>query len=575
MTDSPQFAEIAGFLTGEGQERSDLLPLLFKAQDQYGYVPAEAIEAISRHLKITREDILEVIRGYEMFLSRPAEKTVIRICTDPVCVNAGAGAFMRRLAEEMDAHAARGEPVGAITVEYAACLGLCEHAPAVTLGGTPLARVDNLTYQDLVEGKIRHPRSIVRSEFPILTENCGKNQVSWLIRYSAAGGYKGLAQALKSKPEDVIGIIRASGLYGRGGGGYPTAQKLENLFRQTSAPKYIVCNAAEAEPGSYKYRVLLEDDPHRILEGMVIAGFAAGAHKGYLMVRGEYVYQTHILQRALEEAQKAGLVGGNILGSGFSFDIEIRRCAGRFVSGEETALLKVIEGYPPIPDKRPPYPSEKGLFGQPTIVNNVETLANLPYILRVGAEKFRELGTAGSPGTKLYCLSGDITMPGLYEVPLGITMRHLVEELAGGVRGRKPLQAVLFGGAVGTFLTPDELDIRLSRETLREARITLGSGVITVFDDTRDLKQVLQKISSFFAAETCAKCSACLNGTRRQDALIRKGLATGLTSGEVDLLMDDGWNAADQSICGLGQYAGQAVRSALKRWPALFSDKAE
>lgn len=570
MTDTPDLSGLSVLLARYPAERTNLIPLLFALQDEYGYVPPPALEPLGAHLGIPVSDILEVIAGYELFLTQPAEKTVIRICTDPVCANAGAGAFMQRLARQMDERRAAGQPIGAVTIEYASCLGLCEHAPAVTLGGTQLARVDSLNYEDLVEGKIRHPRSIVRSEFPHLTVNCGKNQVTWLVRYAASNGYNGLRKALDLGSAGVIDLVSASGLFGRGGGAYPTGMKFSFAAGQPGTEKYVVCNAAEAEPGSYKDRVLLEDDPHRVLEGMAIAAVAIGASKGYLMVRGEYIYQIEILQQALEEAREAGLIGENILGTGWNFDIEIRRCAGKFVSGEETALLKVIEGYPPIPSRRPPYPSTAGLFGKPTVVDNVETLANLPWILVFGADAFRELGTADSPGTKLFCLSGDVTLPGLYEVPFGITLRRMIEELAGGVRGKRPLQAVLFGGAIGTFLRPEDLDIVLSRETLRAAGIPLGSGVITIFDDTRDLRQIVGRLADFFAAESCGICTSCKLGAARQARLIAKAAYEGLTEEDFDALMDSSWNQAAQSICGLGQFAGQAVRSALRLWPDLF-----
>jgi NADH-quinone oxidoreductase subunit F len=335
--------------------------------------------------------------------------------------------------------------------------------------------------------------------------------------------------------------------------------------------KYVVCNAAEAEPGAFKDRVLLEDDPHRVIEGMLIAGYAVQASKGYFFVRGEYLYQINVLAQAVEEARKAGYLGENILGAGFNFDIEIRRGAGKYVGGEETAVFRAIEGYPATPQARPPYPATSGLFGRPTVVNNVETLANVPTILRHGAARYRELGTPQSPGTKLFCLSGDVTLPGLYEVPFGTTLRSLIEKLAGGVRGKRGFQAALIGGASGAFASAAELDLPLTQEDLSAAGLPIGSGVITVFDETRSLKDVVLRLASFFAVESCGKCPACVEGTRGQLAALQRLTQGQSTADDLAQIQNTAWTRPENSICGLGQYAALAVQSALRKWPNLFA----
>jgi NADH-quinone oxidoreductase subunit F len=553
------------------QGRTALIPALHAAQDLYGYIPEEVASAIALQFELPLEEIQQVIDFYPMFYKEPVGKTVVHVCNNPVCANAGAEAVMKRLSQNLELRRQAGEPLGTLTVEYAPCLGLCEHAPALIVQGTSVARADSLSYDDLVSGKLRHPRSIVRSEIAILTANCGKNRVNWINLYTASGGYKALRKALQMTPAQIVDEVKASGLRGRGGAAFPTGLKWETAAQAGGQPKYIVCNADEAEPGTFKDRVLLEDEPHLILEGMIIAAYAIGATRGYIYVRGEYVFQYKVLLQMVDEARQAGYLGNNILGSGFDFDVEVRRGAGTYVAGEETAQLESLEGKPAIPRIRPPFPTSAGLFGQPTLINNVETLANVPYIIRVGAAEYRKIGTADSPGPKLFCLSGDVNMPGVYEVPFGVTLRHLIEDLAGGIRGEKKLQAVLIGGAAGAFASPDQLDTPLAVEALHSAGLLLGSGVITAFDDTRDLRDVCLRQARFFADESCGKCPTCKEGTRRQYEIIQRAVVGALQPGDLDALRDTAWTLPDASICGVGQTAAMPILSALSHWPNLFN----
>ena len=367
------------------QGRTALLPALHAAQNLYGYIPEAAVAEISASLVVPLADVHSVISFYPLLHSEPVGKTIIKVCSDPVCANAGAEGFMRRLSLQMDEARLAGGDVGVLTIESVPCLGLCEHAPAVVMQGTTVARADTHSYEDLVEGKIRHPRSVVRSEVSVLSNNCGKNQVTWLVRYLAAGGYAGLRKALAKTPSEVIEEVKASGLSGRGGAAFPTGLKWESAAKAAGSTKYVVCNADEAEPGTFKDRVLLEDDPHRILEGMLITAYAIGAAKGYIYIRGEYLFQYNVMVQAVEEARKAGYLGSKVGGTDFAFDVELRRGAGAYVCGQETALIESIEGFRGMPRIKPPFPTSEGLFGKPTVINNVETLANIPYILRVGA----------------------------------------------------------------------------------------------------------------------------------------------------------------------------------------------
>jgi NADH-quinone oxidoreductase subunit F len=430
------------------------------------------------------------------------------------------------------------------------------------------------SYEALVAGKIGRPRSLVYRAINILTANCGRGQTTWLEEYIARGGYQGLERALKNPPEALIEVVKASGLVGRGGAAFPTGIKWEGALQAPGQPKYVVCNADEAEPGTFKDRVLLEDDPHRVLEGLIISGYAIGAHKGYIYIRGEYQFQFEVMQKAVEEARMGGRLGEDILGSGFSFEVELRRGAGAYICGEETALFESIEGKRGFPRVKPPFPTTHGLFGKPTVINNVETLANIPFIAQAGAEEYRRIGTEKSPGPKLFCLSGDIERPGLYEVPFGFVFRDLLE-MAGGVRGERAFQGALFGGAAGAFASEADLDVRLTFEDLRTAGLPLGSGVITIFDETRDLRDVLVRLGRFFADESCGKCYPCQIGTQRQYEILRRLAAGRLLPGDLERLQDTGWTMTDSSLCGLGQTAASAVLSAARLWPHLFQPTPE
>jgi NADH-quinone oxidoreductase subunit F len=329
----------------------------------------------------------------------------------------------------------------------------------------------------------------------------------------------------------------------------------------------VVCNGDESEPGTFKDRVLLEGDPWAVLEGLAIAGYAVGAEQGYLYIRGEYPRAQRILRTAIEEARQAGYLGADILGSGFNFEIELRSGAGAYICGEETALLESIEGKRGLPRLKPPYPVTHGLFGQPTAINNVETLCTAAWILSQGVEAFRSVGTADSPGTKLFCLSGDVALPGTYEVPFGTSMRELFD-LAGGVTGG--VQAVLLGGAAGAFAGPEVLDLPLSYESFRQAGLPLGSGVIMLMNTERDLRQTCWHLSRFFAHESCGKCFPCQLGTQRQMEIVRRGIDGTLRAGDLAALDDVAFTMAQTSICGLGVTASTAIQSARKRWPDLF-----
>lgn len=544
--------------------RPGLLPALFEAQELYGYIPEPVAAEIAKALCMPLADIYGVIDFYALFHSKPVSKTVIHICNDPVCAMAGSEALLKEFSTK------RTNPD--ISIERAPCLGLCEHAPAIMVNDVQRGNVDENNVGVILEEVGQKPFGIVGGENRSITINCGKHRATTLAEYIASGGYAALKKAFSMQSAEIITQVKDSGLVGRGGAAFPAGIKWEGAAKEVAQPKYTICNADEAEPGTFKDRVLLEEDPHRIIEGLVISAYAVGAHEGYIFLRGEYTNAFREVTLALEDARQAGYLGENILGSSFAFDIHLFRGAGAYVCGEETALFEAIEGKRGFPRMKPPFPTSKGLFNQPTVINNVETLCNIPFIINQGASGYRKLGTEKSPGTKLFCLSGDVEHPGLYEVPFGVTLRHLIYDLAGGIRSGRTLKAILLGGAAGAFAGESALDVRLAFEDLRANGLPLGSGVVTVFDDTRDIRDALLRIATFFANESCGKCFPCQLGTQRQLEVIRRLVEGKLMAGDKELLSDVYWTMTDASICGLGQTAASAVQSVLKNWPELFEE---
>jgi NADH-quinone oxidoreductase subunit F len=402
---------------------------------------------------------------------------------------------------------------------------------------------------------------------PHLLSRVGVVDPTSLDDYRAHDGYRALEHAFAIGAEAVVAEVTASKLMGRGGAAFPTGRKWAAVADQLAQPHYLVCNADESEPGTFKDRVLLEGDPFATVEAMTIAAFATGASKGYLYVRGEYPEAETRIAGAIVSAREAGLLGDDIMGSGFAFDIELRRGAGAYICGEETALFESIEGKRGEPRNKPPFPVEVGLFGKPTVVNNVETLANVPAIVLGGGEAFARIGTEGSTGPKLFCLSGNVARPGVYEVEFGATLRDLLE-LAGGVPGGRAIRTILLGGAAGMFVGPNALDMPLTFEGTRAASATLGSGVIMVFDETADLVDTLRRIAQFFRDESCGQCVPCRVGSVRQEELLAR-LAAGSQvrsrDDELALLRDIGQAMRDASICGLGQTASSAIESVFRQ----------
>jgi NADH-quinone oxidoreductase subunit F len=514
--------------------RHKLLPALRAAQRRVGWVSGGALGYASRRLEVPPAEAYGVASFYALIALEERPADVTHVCTDLSCRLAGATV-----------------PDGA---HASPCLGLCERAPAsyrTVAGESPVELQLPAEAPPLPQagsGGLRLLRRIGAGVDPTSLDD-----------YLAAGGYEALRRAVSLGPEAVVGEVAESRLVGRGGAAFPTRAKWEAVARQPATPHYVVCNADESEPGTFKDRILMENDPFALLEAMTIAAFATGSEQGFLYVRAEYPLAHERLRVAIEQVRGRGLLGSDVLGAEFAFDVELRIGAGAYVCGEETALFQSIEGYRGEPRNKPPFPVEVGLFGKPTVVNNVETLFNVLEVVREGGAAYAATGTEGSTGTRLFCVSGCVARPGLYELPFGATLRSLLD-----LAGARPPKAVLLGGAAGAFVGPGVLDLPLTHEDTRAAGVTLGSGVVIVYDEDADLVDAVLRIAEFFRDESCGQCVPCRVGTVRQEEALHRLAAGRAHAGELETLAEVAQVMRDASICGLGQTAANAVASAIE-----------
>jgi len=551
-------------------DRHLLLPALHALQARVGWISPGGMNYVCERLTVPPAEAYGVATFYAMFSTVERSPTVLHICDDIACRLHEADALVddveTRLGDERRQQVLRSP-----------CLGLCDVAPAGLLqtageGGDsqiPRVSLDALlpfidggpwTIHDHEEGSTPQPADERR-----LLRRVGVADPSSIDDYRAHGGYEALRLALEHGPDWTLREIIDSKLMGRGGAAFPTGVKWKAVAEQPVHPHYFVCNADESEPGTFKDRVVMEQDPYAVIESLTIAGITTGCEQGYLYIRGEYPLATERLAHAIEEARRHGLLGDDVMGHGARFDIELRRGAGAYICGEETALFNSLEGKRGEPRNKPPFPVQRGLFGKPTGINNVETLINVLEILRIGGQAYAETGTEGSTGLRLFCLSGDVERPGVYEHAHGVTLREVIDS-AGGVRKGKALKAILLGGAAGGFVGPDQLDIALTFEDARVGGYTLGSGVVMLFDENADLTDACLRIAQFFRDESCGQCVPCRVGTVRQEEALHRlvqGRTLGSHDDELVLLEDVAQVMRDASICGLGQTAANAVQSAI------------
>lgn len=565
------------------ERRHLLLPVLHALQARVGWISPGGLGYAAERLGVPPAEIYGVASFSALFATGPRPPAVLHVCEDLACRLVGSEELCAELERRIGP---QGHDAGGRTWRRSPCLGLCERAPAGLVqvaGERPREAALAPLGQEAVAGFLADaepPAGVVpaASSAPQTADPTAREGLRLLHRvgvvdprslddYRAHGGYGALRTAFELGPLGVIRELKDAKLLGRGGAAFPTGLKWELVAEQPVRPHYVVANADESEPGTFKDRILMEHDPFALIEALTIAGFAMGAERGYVYVRGEYPHASEALAHAAEAARARGFLGSDVMGRGFAFDVEIRRGAGAYIAGEETALFNAIEGRRPEPRNKPPFPATHGLFGRPTGINNVETLANVLEVLRIGGPAYAELGTPGSTGTRLFCVSGDVERPGVYEVPCGTPLRDLLA-LAGGVRGGGRPKAVLLGGAAGSFVGPGDLDLPLSFEGAREAGVTLGSGVAMVFDEDADLVDAVLRIAAFFRDESCGQCVPCRVGTVRQEEALRRlasGRALGSREAELALLEEIAQVMRDASICGLGATAASAVQSAISR----------
>lgn len=535
---------VRGGMARRKARRHLLLPALHALQAEIGWISPGGLNYLCDVLQVPPAEAYGVATFYELFRTDDPGHTesIHHVCMDTSCHIAGAEALATQL-EADGKHVHRGP-----------CLGQCERAPAQFVQGR--GEPDHVPADEqAASGVAAHGSTLLR--------RVGAVDPTSLASYREHGGYVALQRAVDLGADAVIEEIRAAGLTGRGGAAFPTAIKWRGVADETGRPKHVIANADESEPGTFKDRIVMENDPFSVIEGLTLTGLTVGAENGWIYIRGEYPLATTRLRNAIEQARTAGLLGDDVLGTGRSFDIELRRGAGAYICGEETALMESIEGFRGEPRNKPPFPSTHGLFGEPTVVNNPETLLNAMSIVEHGAQTYRLDGTEKSPGTRLFCVSGHVAEPGLYEVPMGTTLGDLID-LAGGATGTT--KAILMGGAAGSFIGPDQLDLPLTQEDTRERGTTLGSGVVTLFDDAVDFMSLTLRIAEFFKSESCGQCVPCRVGVVRQhEVLVELSDSGAPIRPERNELIDDMARAmGDASICGLGHTASGAVQSAIR-----------
>jgi len=572
------------------------LPLLWLVQENLGYIPADAEYWVGRMLGIAVSHIREVVSFYSMFRTKPAGRRELRICMSLPCQLRGAAEVLANLEDRLKIKPGETTPRGELTLTEVECLCACEIAPMAQLdqqfvGPLDAASLDRLLQEalrdpngsDQIEGTFSDLRTtdgstcafqpFIATTGPILSKRFNHPEGAWWDTYSAQGEYLGARKALLSMtPAQVIDEVSRANLRGLGGAGFPTGKKWAFVPKASPQPRYLVVNADEGEPGTFKDRYILERDPHALLEGMLIAAYAIGSHKAYVYIRGEYFRPAQHLRRALEEAHAQGWLGKNIQGSGFDLEVVVHRGAGAYICGEETALLTSLEGGKGFPKLKPPFPAVAGLFQCPTIVNNVETLACVPFILRHGADSFASLGTLTQGGTRLFSVCGHVNRPGLYEASVGIRLRALIEDHAGGVRGGRKLKAVIPGGISAKVLTADEIDISMDFDSLIAAGSMAGSAGVIVMDETTCMLEALRHAAKFFAHESCGQCSPCREGTGWIHRIVNRICYGRGSLRDLDDLLVISRGMEGKTICVFADAAAWPVQSYITKFREEFEE---
>ena len=566
-------------------KRSALVPMLLYAQDVFGHISDKMIEEIARRLDLNTLQVTETLVYYSMLRRKPAGKYHVQVCTNVSCMLRGGRQVYERVQRRLGIGHKQTTLDGLFSLEEVECIGACTGAPALQVNydfyenltpesaETLLMRLDQGAKPPAVmctSGSVheRHP-----AEVPVTSRRFGIKDSRKLAVYLKHDGYKALEKALEQMtPEQVIEEVKKSNLRGRGGAGFPAGVKWSFVPKDTPKPKYIIANADESEPATCKDRPLMEMDPHQLIEGMIIAGKAVGAHQGYIYIRGEYRYVQEILDAAIAEAYQNNYLGKNILGSGFDFFVCTHTGAGSYECGEESALMESLEGKRGYPRIRPPFPAIIGLYGCPTVINNAETLSSVPAVILNGGEWYAKLGSDRNGGTRLFCLSGHVNRPGIYELPMGFNLKRMIDDVAGGMANGKKLKAVIPGGSSCPLLKAEEVDLPMDFDSLARAGSMLGSGGVVIIDEDTCMVDLARRIMHFYAHESCGWCIPCREGTAWLQKILDRFHEGGGHAEDIPLIDDLSKNMLGRTFCPLGDAAALPTISIVKKWRNEFED---
>ena len=566
-------------------KRSALIPMMMYAQDEYGFVSDELIEEIARRLDLHTVQVEETLGFYSMLHRKRWGKHHVQICTNVACMLRGGYELLEHAKKKLEIRHRETTPDGVFSLEEVECIGACTGAPAMQVNydfyeNLTMRGFDRLI-EELDKGRRPEPVPVITGalherhplETPLISKRWGIENSHKIDVALKLGAYQALEKALKQMtPDHIIDEVKKSNLRGRGGAGFPTGMKWSFVPKDSPKPKYVICNADESEPATCKDRPLMEMDPHQLIEGTIIAGRAIHAHHGFIYIRGEYRYVLDIVDAAIAEAYSRGYLGRNILGTGFDFDLLIHTGAGAYECGEESALMESLEGKRGNPRIKPPFPAVVGLYGCPTIINNVETLSSVPSIILEGGEAYANRGTLRNGGTRLLCVSGHVNKPGIYEVPLGMNMKKFIYEVGGGIPGGKKLKAVIPGGSSCPLLSAGEIDIAMDYDAVAKAGSMLGSGGMVLIDESTCMVDMARRIMHFYAHESCGWCIPCREGT----AWLRKMLDrfhAGLGRPEdIDLVGELAKNMLGRTFCPLGDAAAMPTISIVAKFRNEFED---
>jgi NADH-quinone oxidoreductase subunit F len=564
-------------------KRSALVPMLLYAQDEYGYISDEMIAEIARRLELRTVQVEETLEYYSMLHRKPMGKHHVQICTNVACMLRGGNELLDQAKKRLEIGHKETTTDGVFSLEEVECIGACTGAPAMQVNYDFYENLTAMKFDRIIEeldngdhpapepvtAGALHPRD--PAETPVISRRFGIRLSHKIDVYLQHDGYKALEKALREMtPESIIDEVKKSSLRGRGGAGFPTGMKWSFVPKDSPKPKYVICNADESEPGTCKDRPLMEMDPHQMIEGITIAGRAIGAHQGFIYIRGEYRYVLDIVQTALDEAYSRNYLGKNILGSGFDFDLIVHTGAGAYECGEESALMESLEGKRGYPRIKPPFPAVVGLYGCPTIINNVETLSTVPAIILEGGEKYASRGTPKNGGTRMLCVAGHVAKPGIYEVPLGMNMKKFIYEVAGGIPNGKKLKAVIPGGSSCPLLSASEIDIPMDYDSVAKAGSMLGSGGMVVMDEDTCMVDMARRIMHFYAHESCGWCIPCREGTAWLRKMLDRFHAGFGRPEDIDLVGDLAKNMLGRTFCPLGDAAALPTISIVQKWRNEF-----